>query len=306
MKSVVSISIGSSKRDHHVELELLGQKFDVRRVSTDGDMNKAVGLIRQYDEDPGIAAIGLGGLGVQASVAGHVYAYRDGIRFQKAAQNTALVCGDGLKGQYERNTPRAIEEKTQMTLAGKKVGMVCAFDRWGLSMGFEDLGCEMTYADLPYALGIPWMIHNHKDLVNMVHLVGPIAVRLPFSILYPSTSDHTTEDKKPSALLRRFYEDNDIIAGDKKFITQYMPEDMSGKWIVTNTTTMKDVEIMRQRGVELLVTTTPRLEGRTFGTNVIEATLVALDGAAGTLPEERYVDLMNMVGWGPDFLWLQK
>ena len=68
---------------------------------------------------------------------------------------------------------------------------------------------------------------------------------------------------------------------------------------------MKDVEILRQRGVELLVTTTPRLDGRTFGTNVIEATLVAVAGASAPLTEEKYVALMSLIGWGPDMMWLQ-
>ena len=82
--------------------------------------------------------------------------------------------------------------------------------------------------------------------------------------------------------------DADIIAGDYKYVRKYMPEDMTGKWVVTNTTTAEDVEFLRDRGVELLVTSTPRLEGRSFGTNVIEATMVALDGAGTRLSPERY------------------
>ncbi len=72
---------------------------------------------------------------------------------------------------------------------------------------------------------------------------------------------------------------------------------MRGKWIITNTTTAADVELARSRGVELLVTSTPRLEGRSFGTNVIEATMVALDGAKGELSPERYRELLDSVGF---------
>jgi hypothetical protein len=81
---------------------------------------------------------------------------------------------------------------------------------------------------------------------------------------------------------------------------------MAGKWVVTNTTTAQDVEFLRTRGVELLITSTPRLEGRTFGTNVIEATLVALDGSRRALGDERYLELMTMTGFSPDVLWLQR
>ena len=40
---------------------------------------------------------------------------------------------------------------------------------------------------------------------------------------------------------------------------------------VTNTTTEHDVKMLKDKGLIWLVTTTPRLEGRSFGTNVIEA-----------------------------------
>ena len=51
---------------------------------------------------------------------------------------------------------------------------------------------------------------------------------------------------------------------------------MKGKTIFTNTATLADVELLADRGVEYLITTTPEFEGRSFGTNVMEAVLVAI------------------------------
>jgi len=39
---------------------------------------------------------------------------------------------------------------------------------------------------------------------------------------------------------------------------------------LTNTTTSENVEELKKRGVSLLITTTPVIEGRSFGTNVLE------------------------------------
>jgi len=52
---------------------------------------------------------------------------------------------------------------------------------------------------------------------------------------------------------------------------------LKGKTIITNTTTQGDVAMLQERGLKWLVTTTPRLEGRSFGTNVIEAFFFALE-----------------------------
>jgi hypothetical protein len=216
-----------------------------------------------------------------------------------------LLDGTGLKGAVEGDIPRFMRDELGLDLTGKRVMVTSAVDRWGLADGFYRAGCEMTYADLLYALGIDVMIHDRRTLERTIHVIAPIAVQLPFAWLYDAEADHTTEvhsDSKHSDLYRRA----DIIAGDYKWVRKFMPTDMSGKWIVTNTTTPEDVEFLRGCGVELLITSTPRLEGRSFGTNVIEATMVALDGAKGRLPDARYQELLRSVGFTPDVQWLQR
>ena len=49
--------------------------------------------------------------------------------------------------------------------------------------------------------------------------------------------------------------------------------------VITNTTTPENIEMLRQRGVRKVLTTTPRYEGRSFGINMMEAVLTAYSGA---------------------------
>ena len=49
MKRAVSISIGSSKRDKAVEVELLGERVRIERIGTDGDMERAAQLYKELD-----------------------------------------------------------------------------------------------------------------------------------------------------------------------------------------------------------------------------------------------------------------
>jgi hypothetical protein len=57
-----------------------------------------------------------------------------------------------------------------------------------------------------------------------------------------------------------------------------MPDTLPGKIIITNTTTPEDRARFCKAGVKYLVTTTPVIEGRSFGTNLMEAAMVALMG----------------------------
>lgn len=297
------MSIGSSRRDHTVEVDLLGERFSIRREGTDGDMDRAVARLKELDGR--VDAFGLGGIDLFLRAAGRDYYFRDARRFAEAVHATPLVDGSGLKGAVEADVVRFMAEDLGLELAGKRVLLTSAVDRWGMAEGFYAAGCEMTCADMLYALGIDIMLRDRRQLERFVHALMPVVRQLPFAWLYPSESDHTTEvdaDSKHAELYRAA----DIIAGDFKYVQKWMPEDMRGRWVVTNTTTAADVEFLRARGVELLITSTPRLEGRSFGTNVIEATLVALEGSGGALAPARYMELMRATGFMPDVQWLQE
>lgn len=62
-----------------------------------------------------------------------------------------------------------------------------------------------------------------------------------------------------------------------------MPEQMAGKTIITNTVTKEDRALLKRLVYICLITTTPNFNGRSFGTNVLEAALVALAGKSGRL-----------------------
>ena len=303
MKKVVSISIGSSKRDHIVDVELLGEQFHIWREGTDGDMPDAARRLREYDGK--VDAFGMGGIDLFLNAADRTYWFRDAKQFRDAVTTTPLLDGSGLKGAVEGDVVRFMQEDLGLTVAGKRVLVTSAVDRWGMAMAFADAGCDMVYGDLLYALDVPIMIHTKPGLIRAVRVMAPIASQLPFKFLYPAEADHTSKVESESKHAQ-LYRDADIISGDYKFVRKYMPRDMSGKWIVTNTTTIEDVGFLRSTGAELLITSTPRLEGRTFGTNVIEATLVALDGATAALAPERYLELLRATGFAPDVIWLQK
>jgi hypothetical protein len=58
--------------------------------------------------------------------------------------------------------------------------------------------------------------------------------------------------------------------------------------------------MLKEKGVKMLVTTTPELEGRSFGTNVMEAVLVSLAGKPyNELTPNDYEELLEKIGFLP-------
>ncbi|MGE5422395.1 MAG: quinate 5-dehydrogenase [Ignavibacteriales bacterium] len=301
MKHVVSVSLGSSKRNHTVETEFLGETFKIERIGTDGNWNEAINLIRRLDGK--VDAFGMGGISLFIYAGAKKYVLRDAKKLLNEAKKTPMVDGGGLKNTLERQSIERVAREGIVDFKGKRVLMVCGVDRLGMAEVLNELSDpdKIMFGDLIYSVGIPIPIRSLKGLDRLAHVIAPLIVNLPFDMLYP------TGDKQEVIVPKfsKYYYDADIIAGDFLYIRRYLPDHLEGKIIITNTTTAEDVELLRQRGVKLLVTTTPEMEGRSFGTNVMEALLVSMIGKpADLITEQDYRALLDQLDFEPGILHL--
>jgi len=79
---------------------------------------------------------------------------------------------------------------------------------------------------------------------------------------------------------------------------------LQGKTIVTNTTTEENIALFKERGVKIVITTTPRYDGRTFGTNMTEAMLTAYAGKGRNLTDAELNGLIDELGLKPTISYL--
>jgi hypothetical protein len=266
LKHIVSVSLGSSKRNHKVEADILGDHFVIERIGTDGDMRKAEALLREIDGH--VDGIGLGGIDIYLHSRKGTFALKDGLKLKNAVKSTPVVDGSGLKNTLERAVVNYLEKDPRFSLREKKVLMVCAMDRFGMAEAFVDAGCVMLFGDLIFALDKDQPISTLDELADYAEKLLPEISKLPIGFIYPIGKK---QDNAPEEKYSHYYHDADYIAGDYHFIRKYLPVDLSGKIIVTNTVTQQDVAALEERRARYLVTTTPEFEGRSFGTNVLEA-----------------------------------
>jgi hypothetical protein len=296
LKTIVSVSIGSSDRDHEVEVTFLGEPFRIRRVGTDGDMRKARDILAALDGT--VDAIGLGGLDVYLYSRDQRYTLRDGQRLMDCVKTTPVVDGSGLKNTLERETIRYLLQDGRIPLKGRKVLMVCAMDRFGMAEALEEAGARVVYGDLIFTLGVDKPLKSLDELADHANRLLPEVARLPISMIYPVGRAQARIES--DELTRPYYEEAEILAGDFHFIRRRMPDSLPGKVVLTNTVTTKDLEGLRRRGVAWLITTTPEFQGRSFGTNVLEAVLLAILGKRWEeVRPEDYLDLIHRLDLKP-------
>ncbi|NLN29578.1 MAG: quinate 5-dehydrogenase [Firmicutes bacterium] len=293
-KHVVSVSLGSSERDHVAEVELFGEAVTIERRGTDGSVKEAIRLISSLDGK--VDAFGLGGIDRYIYAGGRRYTLREGDRIARTAQRSPIVDGSGLKDTLERWVIPYLQEQGLFSFAGKRILMVAAVDRFGMAEALLDTGADVMFGDVIFILGLPYPLKSLSSLSRLARVLAPVVVQLPSKWIYPTGE----RQGKSVPKYRRYYEWADMVAGDFHLIKRYMPENMEGKTILTNTVTPRDIEDLRRRGVATLITTTPDLGGRSFGTNVVEAALVAVSGSNGRMPDPgMYLDLLQRLGFAP-------
>jgi len=300
MKKIISISVGSTSRNHTTKTVFLGEECEISRQGTDGDFEKAIQHYR--DLDGKVDAFGAGGVEFFLRVADKRYYFRDVKRIRKAIKISKVGDGNGVKGLLERRAFQALEkhlnEKEGKTLKGMKALQTTAVDRYGMAEAMVDSGLDVTFGDFMFALGLPFTVKTLAGVRLVAALLLPVVTQLPIPWLYAIGDE---QDKPPQPKWQKYYHESTVLAGDFIQIRQFMPDDLTGKIVVTNTTTAKNVEELKERNLHILVTVTPRLEGRSFGTNVMEATLLALmDKPQSEVTEADFLDLIERIPLEPN------
>ncbi len=296
MKKVVSLSLGSSRRDKTVRARFWNEDFEIARIGTNGDQALFVKQLAELDGT--VDAIGFGGMDRYLWSNGKRYEFAAAKKLLAGAIKTPVLDGSGLKNTLEREAVRYLAEKGIVDFAHSKTLMVCGVDRFGMSEALAEQGGPLYFGDLMFSLDIPIPIKSAAQHRIIAKTLLPLITKMPLAMLYPTGEKQNTITPKWGDC----YKWADIVAGDYLFIGRYLPTPESGflkdKIILTNTTTETDEPELTRRGAKLLITTTPNFEGRSFGTNVMEAVLVAANNG-NPMTETEYLARLQELNWTP-------
>jgi hypothetical protein len=299
MKRAVSVSLGSSARDKRVIVHLKGEEISVERIGTDGDVPKAQRLFADLDGQ--VDALGVGGVDLYLRLGEREYPLHAALKLVQDVHRTPVVDGRGLKHTLERR----VFELAEPALGGlprfRRAFVPVAVDRLGLAEAAADVSDEVIIGDLMIALGIPIPVRGIDAYRKLARVLLPIVSYFPMSMLFYGSGGAEAEPK-----YQRYWQEADLIAGDFLFMRKYLPDDLTGKTVVTNTTTAENIEFLRERGVRTVITTTPRFEDRSFGTNLMEATLTAYAGQGRPLSDAELNALIDELDLRPSVQRLNK
>jgi predicted amino acid dehydrogenase len=303
MRRIVSISLGSARRDYQFTTIILGQAVEVRRIGTNGDVAMAAALVREYDGN--VDAIGLGGVTPIFRVGAARYPHHEALKIAAGARRTPVTDGSGFKATLERWAVQRANEIQRGMFNYRRILITSGIERYSMAQALSQYESELRFGDPIIHSGLRFLPppRSLKQLELYAATTLPITALLPYKILHPvalGTEGHDTRAEKLFAWA-------DIIAGDFAYIRRFAPHDLRNKVILTDDPSPDEIADLRERGLATLVTMAPPLTGpdgapvsRPFvATDVLEALAIAIMESGANPDDASLIDFIDEAKWGP-------
>lgn len=297
MKRVVSVSLGSSKRNKSSTVELLGEQFCIERVGVDGDLDAFAAKFRELDGN--VDALGIGGADLYLWIGGQRYTFRQIQKLVSGATQTPVVDGSGLKNTLEAKLIHTLAENGTVDFKNSRCFLTMAVDRFGMAQALSEVCPNVVYGDAMFGLGLPVRLRSYRAVSFIGKIALPIITRLPFKWFYPTGEKQ--EQRKPK--FEWAFNEAEVICGDWHYIRRHCPDKLDGKTIITNTLRKADIDFLKTAGAKQAITSTPNVGGESFGTNVMEGVLVAILGKRPEhLTRSDYEEALERLEWRPNII----
>ncbi len=302
MKQILVIHAGEG--GVAADYSFMGHKLLVRRAGCGGDPERARALIQEYDGV--VDAIALEGIPASLELGSARRPHEVGATLPPVAQQTLVVDGSGIRAGLERWGVILADRAEPGLFAQKRVLMVPGLNHNGLAQALERRAADLRYADPIIYFGLP-SVPLVGSRGTLEQAAGPTLDQLKdaaFDRLYPLPN----EVASPNA--DDIFQWADILAGDVGAIRRHAPAELKRKTVVVEWAIEEDRADLRERGVNIIVTMMPALDGRgelgRWSAATIEAVMAALrPDPAAPLSEDTYLDLMADLDWTPAVRYLQ-
>jgi len=279
VKQVVSISLGSSDKDYAFDTEFLGQQFNIKRLGTNGDLEKAAELLLRWDKDAD--AIGLGNIKFPYGVGPRFLSRNKHSKIKDlgAQIQTPVTMGSALRDVAYEWALRFIEYKFGDYFSNSRVLFFSGMYNYRIAKVMSEFTDNLTFADPILENGIPKFINSLKDVEAYARSAHEVLQWVPSKRLTHSVVPVNAWNQY---IIRKAMQKATILVVPNHGFDDYLKnatlEELGGKTIISSTLDDDRVTFLKERGVDVIIDTTPKILQRVVGVNVLEALILAALG----------------------------
>jgi len=283
MRRVISISVGTSKRDYEFQTKFLGKEITVKRIGCDGDMDELVE--RMYDWEGEVDVIGLAGVRFSSEIGLEQKLIRRRAAMLKELSTQLKVpvtTGEMFRHVSQEWAARYIQFKFKDYFTNQKILFMSGLVNYNLANVLATYTDNIVYADPFFDSGIPKFINSMKNLELYGKKIYGLMRMTPTRFF---TKNIPAIKELNQQLLRKEIRKSHIIVvpyfSFYRFLEGTTAEDLSGKIVMSATCYDDRVEFLKKRGVTTIIDPTPLILDRVVGVNVLEAIIIDAIGKTG-------------------------
>lgn len=285
-------------------VQLLGESLTLEHLSCDKSLDKMAEYIAAYDGK--VEAIALEGVARTLRLGNDRLPHQAAGRLFEIAQQTPVVDGSGVRDAMERWAVRLVAEAQPGIWSRKHILMTPGLNHTGLTRALQEYTETLKYADpmLYFSLPNAPFVGSVRSLDTIAGFTLATMAESSFRILFPAAGTPGTPRSAGA------FEWADVLVGNMGSIRRYAPAELKRKVVVTESASDEDIADLKARGVALVVTTMPVLDGGAVAHHAaaaFEACLVALrQDPDAPLTENTYLNLMADLHWQPGIVRLSE
>lgn len=289
MKHIIQISLGPSVDDNAFETDFHGKKFHIQRMGTDGSVSQATDLLLKWNKKAD--AIALGSIGHQ------IVPNKDVQKLLKLGSQleTPVTSGDTLRKVGHEWSLRHIQFKFGNNYFNNaRIFFFSGMTSQSIARVMSEYTQNLTFADPLIENGIPKFIKNLKDLTLYTDRLRSALNWIPGKKV---VADSEPVRSLTHYLMRQAIKKSQILVVPHgnfyKYLDLYDLEDLNGKTVITSTAFDDRIDFLKDKGVDVIIDTTPKLLKNVVGVSALEAILmVAMDIPQG---EDRDGELLEII-----------
>lgn len=305
MKTVVSVSQGSSDADYELETEFLGQPFRILRIGTDGDLSRAEAVLESIR--PQADAIGLSMIHDHYQVGREQLEHPETARLEACVPDIPVTTGAGLRGILQEWAIRHTQTELGHFFDNARVLFLNGQAGYRIARSLSEHTENLQFADPYLDFGVPRLLTSLTQLETYTRLTAPVMFQ-PMAVKAIHALHHSPlyrlGEKLVSGSLHSAVRDSHVIVGAVGDLETFTSKELDGKTVITSRVTDSVLDWMRSRKVAMVVDYSPWLAGRPIGVNVMEAMIsAALSRTPEQLGPDDYLDVIQSLGIEPRILY---
>jgi len=296
VKHIIQISLGQSLDDKEFTSTFQRKQYHIKRIGTDGSFSRASDLLLKWNKKADAIALG--------SVDHRAAPKKDLNKLLELGRQlkTPVTSGDTLRTVGQEWSLRHIQFKFGNTYFNNaRIFFFSGATSRSIASVLAEYTPNLIFADPLIDNGIPKFINDLKDLAFYGDRLRDALNWIPGKKMVAASEPVRS---LIDYLMRQAIEKSQILVVPHghfyKYLEPFGLEDLNGKTVITSTAYDDRIDYLKEKGVDVIIDTTPKLLKNVVGVSVLEAILmVAMDVPPGTGSDDELLEIISIMKMDP-------